>query len=354
MFTSPRLIVSTFPLFLVATVIGDEPGKQSPPQGQVKQISDWALAGAVWSDASLTKKLATTAARQTESQEERAKLRKIATTATRVIEGLEDFGWRQVTRNVRADAQTPRRTRSLKRFDTETPAGQDDPGLDDERTPQAIDLDIDLDRVDDYIDETPAEARNLADAREDGVEGAIAAAAGRPAISGPRSGHISEREVETRSATMAYSKSIYDSDNYDPDVDYDINWQIDNERDIPQRLEDDEINLSNPARVVDGEDELTASMIRRNPDRLTTRPSDVSLDRFTKDRDRYPDDADWVQFQLDANQLMWEQLSESKELARSARDSMRQLRASAHVARQATSNERLSHLLNSIIEFDFE
>jgi hypothetical protein len=244
---------------------------------------------------------------------------------------------------------------SIKRFDTETPAGVDDPGLDDERTGGDLPLDFDQYRVDDYIDETPAEARNRADAIEDAVEGAIAAAAGRPGMERPGIGHISEREGQTLSATLPYAQdSIYDSDDYDPDVDYDVDNPLGADSSNPASVEvgdrDDDIDLRVPARAINGEDELIAAMAREDQSngRRTTRS--VEIDRYTSERSKHLQDANWVQFHLNVNQATWREFTTRENVLERTGDAIVKLKTDAAAAMNATTNSQLKAILQSIMD----
>lgn len=320
-----------------------ESSKNRAPQGQSEQVSDWALAGIVWSDASLARKVAIEALRQNPSSDQQQRLEDIVTETQKVIDELEQFGWKQT----RASSDSAVSRSSIKVLDTETPIGADDPGLDDEKIPPKSTIDIEQYRVDDYVDETPAEAANLADALEDGTEAAIAAASGRRTISGRVAGRISEREVMTRSSTMAYSEdSIYDRDDYDPDIDYQIDnpagVRFDNVESIDRGDGDDDISPGF-ARVVDGEDELLANQIRKS---RANRSS--SIERYTSSSTRHQHDADWVQFHLDTNQLLWQHLSSRDNLTESAIDALRRLKASSMTAARATSSDKLQSILQPI------
>ncbi len=397
------------PFCLMATIAVAQQPKPSVPEGSLSQISDWALAGVIWSDASLTKKLATRAAQESETAERRSRYQALAQQSSELVQAMESFGWKQIKtptkmaaersdqstsaektlpdpekvgdklaetldqrRGVLAGASqqdNKRRSRrenakpvldpSIKRFDTETPAGRDDPGMDDERTGDGISLDLDNYRVDDYIDETPAEARNRADAIEDGVEGAIAAAAGRRGMGRGTAGWISQRESQTLSATLPYAQdSIYDADDYDPDVDYDVDNPLGTQSTNPASVNlgdrDDDIDLGDPATVVDGEDELIAEMKReQNRERagatsLRTASSRTHVDNYTADRAKHSQDADWVQFYLDANQSIWSDFTTRENLHIQTAAALIKLKAHMKTAMTATENERLRELLRQL------
>lgn len=348
--------VTVYLLLAAATLltVSGQGGRGNSASGQPQSISDWALAGVIWSDLSLLNQAASTAASQLgEESEQRQQLQRLADEADVILTRLEEFGWKEMPRGrqpVRAAARQP--GLGIQRYDTETPVGTDDPGLDDERVPQWVDLDIDQYRVDDYIDETPREAANLADAREDGVEGAIAAAAGRPGVQGPVAGRISEREVETRSSRVPYGDSLYDRDHFDPSVDYIIRDPFGKLTGPVVRPENDEINPRAPPRWVDGEDEFIASQAARNrlPPNWTPRyrPPRVPRQSRTQLRQAHVRDADWVQFRRDANQAYWLEIAEDEGMADHVDAIMDKLRATARTSWHATESSWLRTLLSRI------
>ncbi|TWU08496.1 hypothetical protein [Stieleria varia] len=350
----------TFVAFACAAMMTARADEQPPignavPDGSAEKISDWALAGVIWSDASLTRKLAFEAAKRSESAPQRQKLQAIAKKSNDIVDALEKFGWKQIKRTAPTTLDP-----SIKRFDTETPAGFDDPGLDDEQTDDKLRLDVDQYRVDDYIDETPAEARNRADAIEDGVEGAIAAAASRRGMGRPTAGRISEREVQTRSATMPYSQdSIYDSDDYDPDRDYIVDNPLGVYSTNPASADlgdgDDDIDLDDPAKVVEGEDELIAAMARErraDASRADASRADrqVEMDCYTDRRSSHQQDANWVQLHLDANQATWSQFTTHENITARTSDAVMKLKADASAASDATTSPELLSILDTILE----
>ncbi|MFG0255110.1 MAG: hypothetical protein ACF787_08425 [Rhodopirellula sp. JB053] len=308
------------------------------------------------------------------------------------VKSLEAFGWGRVD-SAESDARKSgdmtgtgsgaidQKLRSfaqnatgVKRFDTETPAGAEDPGLDDERMPSEARIDIDQYRVDDYVDETPQERLKVADAKEDAIEGAIAAA-NPDAIGGPASDRISNREGWTLSSSLPYSTdSIYDSDDYDHDVDYMVENRrgadSTNQASADQGDMDDDIDVDDPAEVVTGEDELANALARG---RLKDEVSDTGTDqesasatsyRAMRPSGRIPDsnlqsfasveeanqfDARWVQFRLDANQVKYS-MTDPKSSVQAARVALAQLQASAMVAGRSTKNEELKQILRPIVE----
>ncbi|EMI22255.1 signal peptide protein, partial [Rhodopirellula maiorica SM1] len=92
------------------------------PDGSPNQISDWALAGVIWSDASLTQRLATEAAKQAETPEQAEELRTIARQSSQLIEALESFGWRQVGRTAQPTSNDAVRNRERESGSTPLPS----------------------------------------------------------------------------------------------------------------------------------------------------------------------------------------------------------------------------------------
>ena len=399
-------------------VAGDE-------QDDPNRISDWGLAGVIWSDASLVRKLASESVQRTKDPKQVAEFERLVRQSTEVIESLESFGWKlrrqqaeqsgnpvteqsQVSsERMRAESQPQsserqteeplpdpkevgeklaeelRQTRppkasatesddrsnespegelaaqanGLKRFDTETPAGVDDPGIDDEWTAARTPIDVDNYRVDDYIDETPAEEANMADAVEDGVEGAIASAAGRLGTGRDMGARISEREIQTLSATLPYSDdSIYDADDYDPDRDYRVDNPLaavpgaETGADLGDR--DDDISRRADPKVIDGEDEMIAELATPELQRKTPAMQRRSnYQRFTTEEAVQERDAQWVQFQLDSNELVLTRHTTLENLQQRTNDAVMKLKSDASVAWDTTENEQLKRVLKAISKF---
>lgn len=403
--TANQTIVLYFLMAAIAavTLVGEEPLEQSKetPDGSPSAISEWGLSGVVWSEANLVRKLAveTAKADSTLTTAQMKELRQVAVDAEALVKSMEKFGWRRLHRETRPQSpeidvspatgaipepeivgaqlaeslglepdvpeqpvvDPPREDRVVSRYDTETPVGRDDPGVDDEITPNRLRIDIDQYRVDDYIDETPTEARNLADAREDGVEGAIAAA-NPDAIDGPGAGHISYRESQTRSATLPYSiDSIYDADDYDPDVDYDVEnpltWRKMNREAADMLDGDDDVSVRKPAIAAEGEDELLAAMERGGTaDPSTVRATtDFEIGRAPDNHYADPqynvtqgtrtDDADWVQLHLELNEARWLVARDRGLNILTVRAAANQLKATMASVRRASDSKRLQALL---------
>ncbi|KAA1261173.1 hypothetical protein LF1_37180 [Rubripirellula obstinata] len=411
--TTHQVIVLYFLMaaFAAVSLVGQEPAPQSSekPDGKPGAISEWGLSGIVWSEANLVRKLAVETAQSDPSltPKQVEELEKVASGAETLVESMERFGWRRLRRGLGPSGSSQTTDSSLdddslgetdlpdpqqvgrqladsmgletdpkeitnlnpardpaivSRYDTETPIGHDDPGIDDERTANRLRIDIDHYRVDDYIDETPQEARNLADAREDGVEGAIAAA-DPEGIAGPTAGYISRREVQTRSTTLPYSQdSIYDADDYDPDVDYDVEHPLTERkmnREASEMLDgDDDISVRNPAIAAEGEDELLAAMERggtARPDwdpattaiegNPTDRDHDASMPRYNVTPDARPADADWVQLHLELNEARWFAARDQGLSYQAVRSAQSRLMTTVESVRRASDSRRLRNLL---------
>ncbi len=91
---------------LPTIVVGDETSGQTEnvPHGNVAEISDWALAGVVWSDASLAKKIAVAAAKQTTDKDRLRDLNEHITRFDGILGAMKHFGWQQL---LQAPASSP-------------------------------------------------------------------------------------------------------------------------------------------------------------------------------------------------------------------------------------------------------
>ncbi len=379
------------------------------PRGNPSQISDWALAGVIWSDASLTRRLAIEAARSTESSEQREEYQRVADKSSGIVAALETFGWRHVREDATAAASRPgateapaenaplpqpeevgaelaesmglsqsagrptrggdqplrstpapaaRRPATIGPVDADSPRGIDD-DIDAALNTDRRRMDIDHYRVDDMVEETPIEASSRVEAIEDGVEDAIAAAPPR-GIAGPTTGRLSRREVMTRSSTLPYARgTIYDGDAYDPDAKFkpfDASVPVDEEPRI-RPDGDGDVQIIGPIDPIEGEGELTEALSRQNPAFPDARPPTRSMervatpiDRYTTDQSIQSQDAKWVQFHLDSNQAIWNRLTTNDNLRSRLTESVTKLRADAITAFQATDDPQLTQILRSIIE----
>ncbi|WP_404308508.1 hypothetical protein [Neorhodopirellula lusitana] len=360
-------------LLIVSSVVIAVPNvnAQTPavPDGSASQISDWALAGIIWSDASLTKKLADSAAKETKSAEEASQYRQLSQKATEIIESMEEFGWKQVRRSAKVIDDRPNGNPSesenasaLKRSETagkraSSPSANSTGAVpDDQSNEDRISLNVNNYRVDDYVDETPSEARSRADAIEDGVEGAIAAASGRLGTGRGTAGRISVRESQTLSATLPYSRdSIYDADDYDPDVDFLVEnpqgTRSANTKSVAVEGQKQAIERESGEDIVDNEDEMMAAMSREgstgdtSAKRENSGASRLNLDDYTSERSKHAQDANWVQFHLSANQSTWSELTTRENLPMQLNGSLNKLKADMKAAMDATDNVGLQDLL---------
>ncbi|WP_153557137.1 hypothetical protein [Roseimaritima sediminicola] len=397
-------------------------------------ISDWALAGVVWSDASLTKKLAIDALRKQPEQVDAEALRRLIAQSTQVIEALEQFGWKQtprptqvaengpatpnpaLARNVAADAQVVRRPavdpppRALTVGDPHATSGRTAPGAVEDKVATGPEREIEPFGVEDYVDETPGESVDPVDAAEDGVEAAIAAAPASD-VPGPEvgAGRISQREMQTRSTTLPYSvDSIYDADDYDPDVDYQVdnplaprsadprtNDLLDDDQQVAAQSTTDSAVDDEPAVALDPEVGVVRPgtyanpLVRRTPATLpqSERPapavpqtSDAPIDEgeqesaalpatpgvqspavrptavqryTTADPASHKQDAAWVQLRLDENQLHYASLGQQDNLNASVATALNRLRTSALMAGRTTDDQALKDVLAPILQMKY-
>ena len=354
-----------------------------------ENISDWALAGIVWSDASLTRKLALDALRQQNDEEKAAALQHLVSESTRIVRSLEQFGWRHAQPDpvepklaqsnlaqpnpaqpnpvsAHPVQPTPVQPNLAKANTAQATSGRSSPAAVEGAVATGPEVELEPFGVEDYVDETPREAGNPVDAREDGVEAAIAAAPSS-GIPGPEAGagRISQREVQTRSNTLPYSAdSIYDADDYDPDVDY----QVDNPlaaRSVSPRtndlLDDDHQVATDAAPLGGGERTVdpAAGVVRsaeyvnplaaRRPLRAHTR-----LDRFTTDAARHRQDAAWVQLRLDENQLRYASLAARQDLDSGVAQALQRLQTTTMIAGRSTNNASLKSVLVPILQLKIE
>ncbi len=306
--------LSLFAIAIAAISIANAQDTTVVPEGSASRISDWALSGVIWSDASLTKKLARQAMQDADSPEQVAQFTKLYQQSSRIVEAMEAYGWKQVKRiDNSIDGDSPVSSDGRKAL---IDPKEVDPGIVDARNGGGLVPD-----VDNYIDETTADARSRAAAIQAGVQRDTAAAPG-PLGLGTRAGEYSSfRDAQTRTAAvLPFSRhSIYDFDD-------DENARIDTiARD--KRLA--------PEPIVSTE----ATPVRH---------SRTDLNRYSSERSKYGQDANWVQFHLDANQAVWTKFTTQENLNRRLSDSLTQLRADVSVAIQATDNEQLKNILSQV------
>lgn len=335
-----------------ANQVAPEQSDAPVPAGRPSEISDWALAGVVWSDAHLVRRLADAAGRRAEDAVRRERMALLVEDCDALINSLESFGWRRIA------------------------AAQADAAVADEVVGDDVDVVVDDDvpvpaetyrpfnlrryRVDGYIDRTVANPRTPADAVEDGVEEAIAAGADdvtsgfevdRSDVGRTR---VEQRDVQTRSATLPYSAgTIYDVDALHPNARY--------PKFGPAAADDVAIARTGeiiPDPVPDAADpvDLDELVEERARERRPARLADFDVRRYTDRADRFSEDADWVKFRLAANQQRWSMLENRADelsieaLAQHVNAAILQLRADAATAVAASDSPQLVDVLQEIAE----
>lgn len=341
------------------------PPQTSPPVANAapEQISDWALAGVVWSDASLTKKLATEALREQPPGEQAEALRAIVLQSTRVVQSLEQFGWKQVRPSEGSPPNEVVRGQLGGDAIVSSPqatSGRNAPAAVEDATGVAREAELEPFGVEDYVDETAREARNPVDAREDGVEAAIAAAAPASGLPGPQAGagRISQREVQTRSTTLPYSSdSIYDADDYDPNIDYQVDNPLAAQSVKPRTTDllDDDRDVSAGNNLSEPSLAPNSAVVRPaqspNPLAADRQPASISLKRYTSGGEAHQQDAAWVQLRLEENQLRYAALIAREDLHSSVQQALQQLQTTTMIAGRSTNNESLKTVLAPILKF---
>jgi len=329
------------------------------PSGEPGRISDWALAGVVWSDASLTKRLARQAAKGEEDQAVVEQLGRVVEQSEEVIQAMEEFGWRRV-RAVRVTkpavtepvdpASPPQPLASVEsaatpNVPTAGPLGVTET-IEEEIDPRADLADVNNFRVEDFLADRPLVTEPI----EEGVERGIAAGVRDPGFGLPPAGYLSRREVQTRSGSLpVIGDSIYDSDDYDPDVDYSINDPaaiagIDvDPRMLPSKVD------TPPAADVQTEPIKAARQESGDAVSSPVPLSPTALQRFTDQRKQVNRDAHWVQFQLDANQLRWNIVQADGMTEADLSQAIEQLKIHARMAFKASENPRLQSLLQTLV-----
>jgi len=368
--------------------------------GEVGQISSWGYAGILWSDAHLVRRIAAEAADAAEKSKRRTEMTNLVSQCDRLIDSLEQFGWRRVqarTDGRAGEGDAPSAATEgeadegslADRVETETPPGRNDPGVDDELAGDPEQFDVDRFRVDDYVDETPAEAASTADAVEDAAERALAE---KVDTIGPDAvGHISRREVMTRSTTLPYARdTIYDVDDYDPNIDYDVENRdptpgessglravrqgaderddIDNENELVESLAGaDETKRPKESAVrenvepdlpvapyAEADQQEGAGRQERADQRAGSREDGTRLSRFTPRKALVARDADWVQMHLKTTQAQWSVLQSQLEsdnppsLDERLDSALTELRATAATIDRASDNESLRQTIQLV------
>lgn len=354
------------------------------PEGQPAEISDWALAGVVWSDAHLVRKLAQAAAEESDSSEYREKMAVLVNDCDDLISSLESFGWRRIAvekaeqRVAAAAAEVPGNAADVvvteETVETErvpldpdaAAAALDAAGrrgaLTDEVTAEDRPFTFRRYRVADYIDRDPTSPVTAAEAVDEAVEEAIAAApdqidAGFDAVEG--SGPDARRQAQTQSATLPYAgDSIYDVEDLHPGAPY------------PDRPDAVAAGLTrDPPRVTSlrpateplapvvpptvPTEELLDTVDTAPPVRSATA---IDITRYTDRAERFRQDANWVKFRLAANQQRWRMVQNSGDdesapaLDEHLDAALLQLQADAATALAASKESQLAEVLQEIID----
>ncbi|TWT64715.1 hypothetical protein [Allorhodopirellula solitaria] len=307
-----------------------------PSAASPSGVSDWALAGVVWSDASLTRKLAADSLRQAQSegadQSTQAALQQLADQSQQIIKALEQFGWshkQSAGSEAAPDSAAP----------TANPAAAAA-----ENAPAST-------------QEIMAEKMEAARAR-----GQAQAEAASPLKPLPRaSSRMSERDGQTLSDTLPYSAgSIYDHGSYQPGGNYldDAPMSVGASKVYSGELDEieREVNREESAAQARAESEsqpkvdprVTAGLLRRIAmDDYTTTPQSESESGATGTSDHA--DARWVQFRLDANQWTYSHVQPNERMP-AARAALRQLKSTAMVAGRSTQDESLKQILAPILK----
>ncbi len=306
---------------------------ESSPSG----ISDWALAGVVWSDASLTRKLAADALGQAQSEgassPTQQSLQQIAQQSQQVIKALEEFGWSQKKAGARDAAPTT------------------DPTAADPNSAAAPSRTNDTPSTQEIIAEKMKAAR---------ARGEAEAAAASPLKPLPTlSNRVSERDGQTLSNTLPYSAgSIYDHGDYRPGGNYlsDAPVPVDASKVYSGELNDVEREVdrekSSAAAKAEREREqkpkvdprVTAGLLRRiQMDDYTTAPQSDTADSGDHANAR------WVQFRLESNQWTYSRVKASERIP-ATRAALRQLQATAMTAGKSTRDAKLKKILAPIMK----
>lgn len=342
---------------------------QAAVEGQPDRISDWALAGVVWSDAHLVRKLAEREATQATDPYYAETMEALVADTDQIIDVLKEFGWRHLRARqaeLAAEAESPPAAVAEREVVV--------PSRTTARARRTSDLDLDLRRyrvIDDPV-ETPAERRSLADAVEEGTEEALAAGADSSVRDFSRRGTIeggesraARRNLATQSDTLPYSRGTI----YDVQADYDSTEESTTERranPLVERAEGevpDERIVRNPnsAPSDDPEDDDDSEDVDQDRFALST-PGEgsesasevraaVDVTRFTGRREQFAQDAAWVQFQFDANQRTWQMVqAHPTEISprRYLDAAVAQLQAHAQVGERITDDDRLADIFRAI------
>ncbi len=311
----------------IATANGQQPTiNQIRAASEPDRISDWALAGIVWSDANLAEKLARRAQQEDTPQQDAEALRQIEGTAQSAIAAMKRFGWSQVRRprqeNRRPAGRTdrdtggrtvraPRSPSPSREIEFENPVQRDEPDFDDAMRSRQMQTDLDIAhyRIEHVIDDSPEDRADVSRAVKDGVKKAIASTP--PAnidIYADDPAHTSARDTQTRSATLPFGPTT----NY-----YEYEYDLVEQAGAP------------------------------DPDEVPPR-SDYR--RYTRADGPAIADARWVQFHLDTNQMIWDRYAERDPSIQEVRDALQRLRVHARQALENASRDELRAALDEILD----
>ena len=283
----------------------DDPSQRSAdrPHGDVAAISDWALAGVVWGDASFSKRMAVAAVGQTTDEQRLAKLNSTIQRLDRIITAMEQFGWRQLERPANATTRPAGTAGSRARTGDREAANAYDESV---KIAEAIDRGV-----------------------ENGPTGPAAAAAIKQ-FSG-----LAEDARRTREANL-------------PNLPYATDSLY--ERYLPASRGDGSIRTLDPSNavnaIVDNEVDRLRASFNATLDSLSGQPlPSTNLSHYTTMGDSMQADATWVQMQLDTNQIRWNMIGKAKISDGMLADAINQLNARMRLASRITKNEQLEAAL---------
>lgn len=344
-------------------------------RGKPKAISDWALAGVVWSDACLLRKLALASAAASDDESVQARYVTLADRADELISSLEGFGWKRIARRSNKESATPSNDvasgspeRILATNDSSL-APADNTARRVARAlpvPSQVPVELNVDQQNFRLEGAGyAEPEFLPPQVEKGLEEAIANKGLRSVEFAERTGRISYRESQTRSGSMPYSRqSIYDTDDYDPVVDYRAENPLatlrpDRVAGIERLTREEAVHTGEHLADMYGFDDPVATD-RENgefdggqikPSQLLDRLSGTAVvEKFTPDSGRYKQDADWVQLHLNMNQMLWLRVAGGPEIAPATQLAQLKLANSANLASSSTNNARLREILSVVAD----
>ncbi|WP_164101432.1 hypothetical protein [Candidatus Laterigemmans baculatus] len=344
------------------------------PEGQPAAISDWALAGVVWSDAHLVRRLAQAAAAQSDSSEYREKMALLINDCDNLIDALETFGWRRIAAEraeqqaaaaavaeaVEEAAEEPRVAVTPPRpvVPPLLPASE---ALDDDVLDQPRPFSFRRYWVADYTAEAPLEPLTAAEAAEEGIEEAVAAAPSKADAgfdADEQTGPNARRLAQTQSATLPYAgDSIYDLRDLRPNAPYPERpaaVAAELREDVPRveslRPATEAVEPNVPLDLPT--EELLDAAVRQPVAPLVS----IDITRYTDRVQQFQQDANWVKFRLAANQQRWRMLQNRGEdesipvLTDHLDAALLQLQADASTALAASKDSQLSEVLQTIFD----